>query len=77
MTSIQQALASGEIVAAMAWNDAYAAFQRENVPITDMFNPEEDLRIWASCMVLNKDAEPPDLAYDLMISMTSPEAGGC
>ena len=75
MTSIQQAMASGEIVAAMTWNDAYAALQRDGVPVTYMFNPKEGLSTWASCMVMNKDAEHPDLAYDLMNSMTDPEAG--
>ena len=41
MTSLAQAIASGEVVAAMAWNDAYAALRREGVPVAYMFQPKE------------------------------------
>lgn len=75
MSSLQQSLASGEIVAAMTWNDAYAGLRSQDVPVEYMFDPKEGLSTWASCLVLNKDAAHPDLAYDLMNSITDPEAG--
>jgi len=75
MSSLQQAMASGEIIAAMTWNDAYAGLKSQGVPVNYMFNPKEGLSTWASCLVLNKDAANPDLAYDLMNSITDPEAG--
>jgi spermidine/putrescine transport system substrate-binding protein len=75
MASLEQAMASGEIVAAMTWNDAYAALKSQGVPVTYMLAPKEGISTWASCLVLNKDAEHVDLAYDLIDSVTSPEAG--
>jgi spermidine/putrescine transport system substrate-binding protein len=75
MSSLQQAMASGEIVAAMTWNDAYAGLKGQGVPVTYMFNPKEGLSTWAACLVLNKNAAHVDLAYDLMNSITDPDAG--
>lgn len=75
MTSLQQAMAAGEIVAAEAWNDAYAGLKKEGVPVKYMFNPKEGISTWAVCLVLNKDAPNVDKAYDVINSITSPEAG--
>lgn len=75
MTSLGQAMAAGEIVAAMTWNDAYAALLKEGVPVKYMFNPKEGISTWVSCVVLNKDAADLDTAYDLMDSVLDPAAG--
>ncbi len=75
MTSLQQSMASGEIVAAMTWNDAYAGLKKAGVPVKYMFNPKEGISAWVSCLVLGKNAAEPDKAYDLMDSLLDPEAG--
>jgi spermidine/putrescine transport system substrate-binding protein len=75
MTSLEQAMASGEIVAAMTWNDAYAALLKQGVPVKYMFNPKEGISAWVSCVVMNKSAADLATAYDLMDSILDPEAG--
>lgn len=75
MTSLAQAIASGEIVAAMAWNDAYASLRREGVPVAYMFQPKEGLSTFVASAVINKNAKHLDLAYDLIDSLTDPESG--
>ncbi|MGH6959640.1 MAG: extracellular solute-binding protein, partial [Dongiaceae bacterium] len=75
MTSLSQAIASGEVVAAMTWNDAYAALLRQGVPVKYMFNPKEGISTFVSCLVINKDATDLGKAYDLMDSLLDPAAG--
>lgn len=75
MTSLAQSIASGEIVAAMTWNDTFAALRRDNVPVAYMFNPKEGLSTFVACAVINKDAAHLDLAYDLIDSLTDPASG--
>lgn len=75
MASLGQAIASGEVVAAMTWNDTYAALKKQGAPVAYMFSPKEGISAWVSCLVLNKDAADLDKAYDLMDSLTDPAAG--
>ncbi|MGH6932659.1 MAG: ABC transporter substrate-binding protein [Dongiaceae bacterium] len=75
MTSLGQAIATGEVVAAMTWNDTYAALKRQGVPVKYMFNPKEGISAWVSCLVLNRNATDLDKAYDLMDSLLDPESG--
>lgn len=75
MTSLAQSIASGEIVAAMTWNDTYASLRREGVPVAYMLHPKEGLSTFAAVATINKDAAQPDLAYDLIDSLTDPESG--
>jgi spermidine/putrescine transport system substrate-binding protein len=75
-TDIQNAIASGEVVAAVSWNDAYSALKAEGVPVKFM-NPKEGAMTWTCGISLMADADPDkiDKAYDLMDSLLSPEAG--
>ncbi len=75
MTSLTQSIASGEIVAAMTWNDAYATLRRDNVPVAYMLHPKEGLSTFVACAVINKGAQHLDLAYDLIDSLTDPDSG--
>src|SRR3546814_1300042 len=67
-TQIEQALASGEIVAAYAWNDAVGALKEQGIPIAFM-TPKEGSLPWVCGLVLHKDAQAVDLAYDFMDAM--------
>ena len=74
-TALQQAMASGEIVAAWTWTDSYVALKNEGVPVTFMF-PEEGLSTWMCGFVLNVDGPGDEnLAYDYLESMLDPAVG--
>lgn len=75
-TDIQQALASGEVVAAVAWNEAYNNLASEGVPVTWM-QPKEGAMTWTCGISImdNITDEQLDYAYDFINAMLSPEAG--
>jgi spermidine/putrescine transport system substrate-binding protein len=74
MTSVEQSLASGELVAAMAWNASATALKRQNVPVSFM-KPKEGMLTWACGMVLLKDAKHVDLAYEFINARLNAESG--
>jgi spermidine/putrescine transport system substrate-binding protein len=73
-TSLEQALASGELVAAMTWNDSVLNLRSEGLPVK-FANPKEGALSWCCGVMLHKDAPNPDKAYDLLDDLLSPEAG--
>jgi spermidine/putrescine transport system substrate-binding protein len=73
-TSMEQALASGEIVAASAWNSSAATLQDQGVPVA-FVSPKEGALSYCCGLVMIKGSKHRDDAYDLMTAMTSPEAG--
>lgn len=75
-SDIQQALASGELVAAVTWNDAYMWLSQDGVPVSFM-QPKEGLMTWTCGISLMKSADPAklDLAYECINAYLSPEAG--
>jgi len=74
-TQMQQALASGEIVAATSWNDTVKTMTDQGVPIKFM-NPKEGILTWVCGMVLLKDGPgDADQAYDFIDAMLSTESG--
>lgn len=73
-TILEQALATGEVVASSAWNSSVLALKRQGVPV-DFMKPKEGALAWCCGLVLIKDAPQPDKAYDLIDAMISPEAG--
>jgi len=72
-TSVQQSLASGELVAAMTWNDAATALKKQGVKV-EFMKPKEGMLTWACGFVLLKDAKNVDLAYEFMNSRMEPES---
>ena len=74
MTSVEQSLASGELVIAMTWNASATALRKQNVPVTFM-TPKEGMLTWACGMVLLKDSRNVDLAYDFINSRLEPASG--
>ncbi|WP_284944643.1 extracellular solute-binding protein [Acidisoma cladoniae] len=65
MTSIEQGLASGELVAAMTWNSSYTSLRKQKVPVAFM-NPKEKMLTWVCGMVVLKGAKDMDKVYDFI-----------
>jgi len=65
MTSVEQALASGELVAAMTWNASWVTLTKQKVPVAFM-NPKEKMLTWVCGMVMLKGAQHVDQAYDFI-----------
>jgi spermidine/putrescine transport system substrate-binding protein len=73
-TSVTQALAAGEVVAALTWDSGAAELMAEGIPVKFMI-PKEGVETWACGLILMKDAPHLDKAYDLMDSLLSVETG--
>ena len=74
MTTLEQALASGELVAAMTWNSSPVELKKQGVPVA-FANPKEGALTWVCGAMLHKDSPNPDRAHDIVNSLISPETG--
>lgn len=74
MTTVEQALASGEIVAAMTWNSSPLTLSKNGIPVR-FAEPKEGALTWVCGLVLVKDAPHYDKAHDLIDAMISVESG--
>ena len=75
MTTLEQALASGELVAAMTWNSSPVELKKQGVPVK-FANPKEGALTWVCGAMMHKDAPNPDRAHDIIDSLLSTETGG-
>ncbi|MEO1193053.1 MAG: extracellular solute-binding protein [Pseudomonadota bacterium] len=73
-TEIEQALATGELVASTSWNSSVNALASQGVPVKFM-NPKEGIINWCCGLVMDKRAEHVDAAYELLDALISPETG--
>jgi spermidine/putrescine transport system substrate-binding protein len=74
-TTLSQALASGEIVAAYATSDIWAPLAAEGVPVAYMA-PKEGLITWMDLAVLVANSEvPDDQRYAYLDALLAPESG--
>ena len=74
-TEVSQGLASGELVAAYAWNGMPAELIDQGVPIAYM-NPKEGQITWVCGLSIDPRGEADEqLVYDFIDAMISPEAG--
>jgi spermidine/putrescine transport system substrate-binding protein len=73
-TVMEQAMASGEIVACLMWSDTAVSLRKQGVPVK-LAVPKEGAFKWSCGLVLTRNAPQLDKAYDLISSLTSPEAG--
>ncbi len=74
-TQVQQALASGELIAAYAWNSEYVALKAEGHPVA-YATPKEGIYSWVCGLVHVKTGSADvDLVYDFFNALTAPEAG--
>ena len=73
-SDVEQSLASGEIVATYAWNDAYASLKRQGIDVGYMI-PKEGILTWVdSTILLNDGPGEEQAAYDYINATLSPEA---
>ncbi|MDA1073044.1 MAG: extracellular solute-binding protein [Proteobacteria bacterium] len=74
-SDVEQSLASGEIVAAYAWNDAYASLKRQGYDVGYMI-PKEGILTWvdSTIMIENGPGDEQE-AYDYLNATLSPETG--
>ncbi len=73
-TTLEQALASGEMVAAMTWSGSAVRLKGEGVPVR-FANPKEGALTWVCGLMIHKDAPNLDAAYDIIDSLLSVESG--
>ena len=73
-TTLDQALASGELVAAMTWNGSYVGLKGEGIPVS-WAKPKEGALTWVCGLMLHKDAPHPDKAHDIINEMIGYERG--
>jgi spermidine/putrescine transport system substrate-binding protein len=73
-TTLEQALASGEMAAAMTWNSSAVLLQSEGVPVK-FAKPKEGALTWVCGVMIHKDAPNLDRAYDVIDSLLSVETG--
>lgn len=75
MTSIEQALASGELVAAMTWNASAVSLKKQGVPV-EFMNPKEGMLTWVCGFVKMKGSDAhDDLIYDFINSRMEAASG--
>jgi spermidine/putrescine transport system substrate-binding protein len=74
-TQLEQAVASGEVVAAYAWNGSVTNLTKQGVPVSYMV-PKEGVLAWCCGMVRHAQAPGDEqAAYDLIDAMLDPEVG--
>jgi spermidine/putrescine transport system substrate-binding protein len=73
-TTLEQALASGELAAAMTWNSSATQLRSQGVPVK-FAQPKEGALTWVCGVMIHKDAPNLDRAYDIIDSLLSVEAG--
>jgi spermidine/putrescine transport system substrate-binding protein len=74
-TSVEQGLASGEIVAAYAWNASVVALKKQGVPVKYM-NPKEGILTWVCGFMMLKDGPGDEqAAYDFIDAALAPDSG--
>jgi len=74
-SELQQALASGEVVAGYAWNDVVKNLTKEGIAVA-YAKPKEGYFTWfCGLTLLNSGKADPALAYDFIDAWLSPETG--
>jgi spermidine/putrescine transport system substrate-binding protein len=74
-TTVEQALASGEVVAAYGWNNSVQTLRRQGVSV-DFMLPKEGMLNWVCGVVMiNGGKGNEEAAYDFLNSLLEPETG--
>lgn len=75
-TSVEQAIASGEVVAAVAYNESFVKLRDQGVPVDYMFSPKEGIFTWLCGLSIVNGAEAsPEQMHAFIDSMLAPETG--
>ena len=73
-TDVQQALASGEIVAAVAFNDSYTNLRKDGISVKWM-KPKEGAMTWTCGACIMSTTTKLERCYEYLNAILSPEAG--
>ncbi len=73
-TQLEQAIASGEVIAAYGWNASLVNLKKQGLDV-GMMIPKERMFTWIAGFVMHKNIKNEDAAYDLIDAWTSPESG--
>lgn len=73
-TSMVQALAAGEIVAATTWDSGALQLKKDGVPVKFMA-PKEGVLTWTCGLQMLKNPPNSDRAYDVIDAMLDPSVG--
>lgn len=73
-TTLEQALASGEMAAAMTWNSSAVLLQSEEVPVK-FAKPKEGQLTWVCGIMIHKDAPNLEKTYEMIDALLSVETG--
>jgi spermidine/putrescine transport system substrate-binding protein len=73
-TTLEQALSSGEMAAAMTWNSSAVLLQSEGIPVK-FARPKEGALTWVCGVMIHKDAPKLDRAYEVIDALLSVETG--
>ena len=68
-TSIEQAMASGEVVAAWAWSSSYKALKSQGIPVKLMQKPKEGVSSWIAGFAGSRIRQPNWIRKPMTISM--------
>jgi spermidine/putrescine transport system substrate-binding protein len=74
VTSLEQALASGELVAAMTWNSSAVTLKQQDIPVA-FATPKEGALTWVCGLMMHAKAPKQELAHELIDSLLSVERG--
>lgn len=72
-TTLEQAIASGEIVAATVWNESIIRLKEQGLQVKYM-NPKEGIMTWVCGLSIIKGSEHTDKVYDLINAMLAKES---
>ena len=73
-TQLEQAMASGEVVAAYGWNASLVNLKNQGLDV-EMMVPKERMFTWIAGFTMHKDVKNEEAAYDLIDAWSSPESG--
>ncbi|MSP84100.1 MAG: extracellular solute-binding protein [Alphaproteobacteria bacterium] len=73
MASVEQALASGELVAATTWNASLVNLKKEGLPVAFM-NPKEGAMTWVCGLSVIKGTERMDKVYEVIDAVLDPRS---
>ncbi len=72
-TTLEQAVASGEIVAATVWNESVTRLKKQGLPVKYM-SPKEGVMTWVCGLSIIKDSPHADKVYDIIDAMLETES---
>jgi len=73
-TQLEQAIASGEVVAAYGWNASLLNLKKQGIDV-GMMVPKERMFTWIAGFTMHKKVKNEDAAYDLIDAWSSPASG--